>query len=481
MRESIKRIFPYLGLFLAALGLSMFFPMLLEMVDGGGHARAFGLPGAAGLAVGLALRRFFRADEDLTQRDAWLLVTTTWLSAGVYGAIPYVWSGVIPSFPRAFFETVSGFTTTGATVIHDVGAIGRSIQLWRSITFWLGGLGIIVLFISMLSFFGNSGTHLFRAETTGPIKDKIAPRIRETARILWLTYILITGAMVLILIPVGMGPFEAVCYAFGVVSTSGFSAHNDSIVGLGPLIRFTLAFFTMIAGVRISLFYSAIKERSLKVLWKNEEFLTYLGLLFGAVLTTGFAAWAEGRSFSASFFNSYVQLTSAITSTGFVSIDYATWPPIGQFFMLTLPYIGACAGSTGAGMKVGRLLILLKSLRSVFTHILHPKAVVNIRINNRVVPPETVALTQVFFFTYILVAVLSTALFCLTGFSLSAAFSLVSACLNNVGPAFDHAGLLISYGQLPAWCMFYLPLLMLCGRLELYTILVVFTGGFWRR
>ena len=481
MRESMKRILPYLGLFLAALGLSMFFPMLLELIDGGGYARAFGLPGAAGVAVGLALRRFFKTDEDLTQRDAYLLVTTTWLAAGIYGAVPYMWSGVIPGFPQAFFETVSGFTTTGATVIRDMETIGRSMLLWRSITFWLGGLGIIVLFISMLSFFGNSGTHLFRAETTGPIKDKIAPRIRETARILWLTYILLTAVMILILIPMGMKPFEAVCYAFGVVSTSGFSAHNDSIAGLSPLIRFTLAFFTMIAGVRISLFYSAFKGRSLKLLWKNEELLVYLGLIFGAVLTTGFAAWMGGRSFFASFFDSYVQLTSSITSTGFVSIEYALWPPVGQLFMLALPFIGACAGSTGAGLKVGRLLILLKSVRSAFTHILHPKAVVNIRINNRVVSPETVVLTQVFFFVYVLVAVTSTALFCLAGFSMSASFSLVGACLNNVGPAFDQSGLLISYGLLPAWSMFFLPLLMLCGRLELYTILVVFTGGFWRR
>ena len=476
----MKRILPYLGVALSVLGLSMFFPMLIGIVDGERHALLFGLLGAAGVAAGAGLYKWFKETEDINARDAYLLVTLTWLIAGVYGAVPYLWNGAVSGFHVAFFESISGFTTTGVSVIADLENLERSVLLWRSMTFWLGGLGIVVLFVSILSMFGNSGLQMFRAEATGPLKEKIVPRIKESAKILWFTYIILTIVIILLLLLVGMAPFEAVCHAFGTISTGGFSTRNDNIFAFNPLIQLTLAFCAMISGIRIDLFYAAIKRRALSTFWKNEEFVVYFGIMFGAVLITAAALWAQGRRLSAALIESYVQLTSAITSTGFISTNYTAWPPIGQLFMLILPFIGACAGSTGGGLKVGRVLILIKEIRLTLIRILHPKAVVSPRINGRVISAEVVAAVQSFFFIYIMITVVSTALFCLAGYDLLTAFSMVGACINNVGTAFDKMEPLMNYGGLPGWSMFYLPLLMLFGRLELYTILVLFSKGFWQ-
>ncbi|MCL1804606.1 MAG: TrkH family potassium uptake protein [Clostridiales bacterium] len=476
----IRRILPYLGAVLAILGLSMFFPMLVGYFDGDRHTLVFALTGAAGFITGAGLYSGFREAEDITSRDAYLLVTLTWLIAGVFGALPYLWFGVVSDFPKAFFESIAGFTTTGVSAISDLESVGRSILLWRSMTFWLGGLGIIVLFVSILSILGNNGLQMFRAETTGPFKEKVAPRIRETAKILWLTYIILTVIMILTLFAAGMSFFDAVCHAFGAISTGGFSTRNDNISSFSPLIRVILAFFAMISGLRIDLYYTALKERSLKPFWKNEELRVYFGIILAAVLLTTAVLSAEGRRVSSALMESYVQLTSAITSTGFISTDYTEWPPAGQLFVMILPFIGACSGSTGGGLKVGRFLILMKGVGSTLTRVLHPKAVVNPRINGKVVTVEALAPIQSFFFIYVMITVASTMLFCLAGYDLLTAFSVVGACINNVGTAFGKLGPLINYSDMPAWSMFFLPLLMLFGRLELYTVLVLFSRGFWR-
>jgi trk system potassium uptake protein TrkH len=469
-----------LGVVLAIMGFSMFLPMIMGLIDGDRHTLVFGVLGLSGVLGGAGLRRGFRESSAITSRDAYLLVVITWLVSGVYGAIPYVAYDVVPSFPAAFFETVSGFTPTGASVIADVEALERSVLLWRSMTHWLGGLGIVVLFVSLLSFFGNSGMQMFKAESTGPIKEKIAPRIKETAKILWLTYLILTFVMVVVMILVGMTPFDAVCHIFGAVSTGGFSTQNDSLAGYSPLIQVTLAFCTMLSGLSIGLVYTAFKQRSLKPFWENEEFRLYMALLFGAVGLTSLALWRQGQGLAHALTESYVLLTSVFTSTGFVNADYTLWPPIGQFFVLMLPFIGACAGSTAGGMKAGRILILFKGAKATFTRILHPRAVVNLRVNDRLITPEVLASTQSFLFIYVLTVAIATAVFCLAGYDILTSFSVTATCVNNVGPAFGALGPMDNYGNMPAWSMYFMSLLMLLGRLELYTILVLFSRGFWR-
>lgn len=480
MAANIKRILSYLGIALAVLGLSMFLPMILGIIDGDRHALVFGVVGLSGVLGGLGLRFGFNELGDITTRDAYLLVAVTWLVAGVYGAIPYLGYGVIPSFPMAFFETVSGFTTAGTSVIADVESLERSVLLWRSLTQWLGGLGIVVLFVSLLSFFGNSGMQMFKAEATGPMKEKIVPRIKETAKILWLTYLILTFVMISVMILVGMTPFDAVCHVFSTISTGGFSTKNDSLMGYSRLIQVTLAFFMMISGLSIGLFYMAYKQRTLKPFWKNEEFRLYMGLLFGAVFFNSLALGREGKQIMEALTESYVQLTAIVTSSGFINADYTSWPPVGQFFVLMLPFIGACAGSTGGGLKAGRFLILCKGVKSIFTRILHPRAVVNPRVNDRLVTPEVMSSTQSFFFIYVLTTLAATAVFCLAGYDITTSFSVVAACINNLGSAFGAFGPLDTYGNMPAWSLYFMSFLMLLGRLELYTVLILFSKGFWQ-
>ncbi|MDR0468526.1 MAG: TrkH family potassium uptake protein [Peptococcaceae bacterium] len=480
MNGSFKRILPYLGVVLAFLGLSMFFPMLIGILDGDRHAMVFGATGAAGIAAGAGIYKGFKDAEDMNARDAYLLVALAWLLAGAFGAIPYMWHGVLPSFPLAFFETISGFTTTGASVIPDLEILDRSVLLWHSMTFWLGGLGIVVLFVSLLSLIGNSGLQMFRAETTGPMKEKIVPRIRETAKILWLTYIILTVLIIFVLLIEGMGLFDAVCHALGVISTGGFSTKNENVAALSPAIKLTLAFFAMIAGLRIDLYYACFKARSLKPFIKNEEFRDYVLIVLGGVLVTAAALWVGGMALTSALAGSFVQITSAITSTGYVGADYTAWPPAGQILVLLLPFVGACSGSTGGGMKVGRVLIVYKEIRTTFTRIIHPKAIVTSRVNNHTITPEILSNTQSFFSLYILITAVSTVLFCFAGFDVRTSFSIVGACINNVGSAFSQSGPFIYYGDLPGWSMFFLPFLMLIGRLELYTVLILFTRRFWR-
>jgi trk system potassium uptake protein TrkH len=394
--------------------------------------------------------------------------------------VPYLAYDVVPRFSAAFFETVSGFTTTGASVIADVEALERSVLLWRSMTHWLGGLGIVVLFVSLLSFFGNSGMQMFKAESTGPIKEKIVPRIKDTARILWLTYVIATLVMIIAMLVVGMTPFDAVCHVFSTISTGGFSTKNNSLAGFSPLIQMVLAFFMMISGLSIGLIYTAYKQRSLKPFWENEEVRLYLAFLFGAVGLNSLMLWRQGGQILGALRESYVEFASVFTSTGFVNADYTLWPPIGQLAVLLLPFIGACAGSTGGGIKTGRFLILCKGVKATFIRILHPRAVVNLRVNDRLITPEVMASTQSFLFVYMLTVSLATAVFCLAGYDMLTSFSVVATCVNNVGPAFGMLGPMDNYGNMPAWILYFMSLLMLLGRLELYTVLIICSRGFWK-
>jgi trk system potassium uptake protein TrkH len=309
--------------------------------------------------------------------------------------------------------------------------------------------------------------------------EKIVPRIKETAKILFVTYSIITVVMLIILYALGMPLFEAACYALGLVSTGGFSDTNDSVMSLAPAIRIALAFLSVLSGLRMDIYYSAYKERSLKPIWDNEETRVYLLMTCGTVLVTFAVLWRSGLKIANAFIESSVQITSAITSTGFVSTDYTAWPPFGQLLVLMLPFIGACAGSTGGGLKVGRLLILFKGIRTTLTRIRHPKAIIKLHISDRVVSPEVVSNTQGFLFIYILVTLLSTAIFCLAGYDMQMSFSIVGACINNVGTAFSKAGPLTNYMDLPVWSMYFLPVLMLFGRLEAYTLLILFSRDSW--
>ena len=321
---------------------------------------------------------------------------------------------------------------------------------------------------------------MWKAEATGPVKVKLAPRIRDTAKFLCLTYLSLTGVMIVVFLLAGMTVYEAVCHAFSAISLGGFSTQNDGVIVYGNGIVLIYTVFSLVSSLRISLYYLAFKERSLKPFWRNEESRTFLIAFSGVVIITAISLWTTGMPLAASIMESFTQMTSVFTTVCFLAVDYNLLPPICLFFWMTLPYIGACSASCSGGLKMERFIILVKEIRAAVIRIRHPKAVVNIHVHGKPVPAEIVATTMIFFFIYIMIIVVSTGLFCLLGHDLPESFSVVSACVNNTGLAYNQAGPFMDYSHLPVWSMFFLPFLMIVGRLELYTVLVMFSKGFWR-
>lgn len=480
LAKSTRRVFSYLGLVLIILGLAMLAPMLVGIYDGEANWYNYGLLGAAAIFGGYWASRHFQEEGEVTARDGYMLVALTWLMAGVYGALPFLLHGAVADFGYGFFEAVSGFTTTGATVFGDVEGLERSLLLWRSLTHWLGGMGIVALFVAISSFLGTSGMQMFKAETTGPIKEKVVPRIKDTAKILWLTYLAVTVFQIVMLIILGMPVFDSVCHAFGAVATGGFSTKNNSIAFYqSPAIDWAITLFMIMSGVNFSLYYLAVKKKTLKCFWKNEEFKLYLVVIVAASLICTASLCARGDSFLPSLRHSFFQVGSMITTTGYATQDFDQWPEIARLILLLIPFVGGCAGSTGGGIKVGRFLILFKNIRAQFRRLLHPRAVINLRVSDRVVGQDVVQNTLTFFFIYIMVAFSGTLVFSALDIDLVSAFSAAVACLNNVGPGLGLVGPTCNFGHLPEWSLIFASILMLIGRLELYTIILLFSKSFW--
>lgn len=475
-----KQLLSMLGLVLFALGVSMMFPMLIGIVDGDSQALEFGLLGGAGMLIGFILYKFLRRDGEIQVHSAYLLVALSWFVAGIFGAIPYIMLDSIPTFSQAFFETISGFTTTGSTVIGNVEALPRSILLWRSMTQWLGGMGIIVLFVAILGFYGNSGLKMYRAESTGPVKEKVVPRMRESAKILWTTYVIMTLFQIIVLWILGMPLFDAVCHTFATVATGGFSIKNDSFVSYSSTLQWATTLFMAMAGASFALYYQAFKQRSLKVFWHNIEFKTYVAVMVTASLICTAGLWETGQTLSQSLLHGFFQVSTIMTTTGYMTQDFAQWPTILQFTLILTMLIGGSAGSTSGGIKVGRILILWESMKAQFRKALHPQAVVSVKVNGRTVQQDTVITTLNFFFIYMLAIAFGTFVLSMLDLDFLTAFSAVLTAISNVGPALGALGPTQNFSSMPSIGLNTLSFLMLIGRLELYTILILLTRDFWQ-
>lgn len=477
-----RQLFSMLGLVLLVLGFSMVFPLLLGLYDGERQALDFALIGGSGVVCGIAMFKLLKSEEEIEARDAYLLVALSWVVAGAFGAVPFLTFGAVSSFWAAFFETVSGFTTTGSTVFGDVERLPRCLLLWRSMTQWLGGMGIVVLFVALLSFFGNSGLKMYRAESTGPIKEKVVPRIRETAKILWLTYVIITVLQVIVLWTLGMPLFDSICHTFATVATGGFSIKNNSIAFYdSPSIQWASTFFMAMCGVSIGLYYQALKRKSLKVFWQNGEFRLYAGIMMAASLICAVVLNRQGTPFGQALLDGSFQISSMMTTTGFMTKDFDRWPSALQMVIILTMFVGGCAGSTGGGIKAGRFLIIWKSIKAQFTKILHPRAVIVTKVDNRPVSQDIVVTTLIFFFVYVVTTAFGTLCLSFLGLDLVTAFTAALTAISNVGPGFNLVGPTRNFAFIPDAGLNVLSLLMLIGRLEIFTILMLFTRGFWEK
>jgi len=477
-----RPVLAILGIILLFIGAFMVFPILFSLYYGDDDLQALILSMIITVAAGALLWLVFRRHKDIRIRESFAIVTFSWLIAAAFGALPFVLSGYIPSYTDAFFETMSGFTTTGASILADIERLPHGLLFWRSLTHWLGGMGIIVLSLAILPLLGIGGMQLFKAEIPGPVAEKLTPRIQQTAKLLWMVYALITLAETLLLLLGGMNLFEALCHTFGTMATGGFSPKNASIAFYNSaFIQYVIIFFMILAGSNFTLHYHALRG-NLRVYWKNEEFRFYIGIMgFFVALLTLDNLFTIYPHFWASLRHSMFQVVSITTTTGYVTADYEKWSSTAQFILLFLMFIGGSAGSTGGSVKILRVMILLKQGYAELRHLLHPRAVIPVRINRQVVPPSVVINVLGFTFLYLTIFVVVAIIMTLLNLDLITAFSSVAATLGNIGPGLGLVGPTDHYAHIPTLGKWILSFCMLAGRLEIYTVVVLFTREFWKR
>ena len=429
-----------------------------------------------GAALGGLVVATFAPEKELGFRDGFAVVVFSWLGLALLGALPFYFCGAMPSYVDCFFESMSGFTTTGSTILAEVEVLPPSILFWRSTTHWIGGMGIIVLSLAILPLLGVGGTQLFQAEMPGPTKDRLAPRIQDTARILWGVYLLFTLLAILLLLLGGMTFFDAVCHAFASLATGGFSTHTASAAYYSSsYIHYVLIVFMFLAGINFSLHHRALMSGKLSDYWRNEEFRLYLLII--TVTTIFIISVNLGHhvydNFSLAFRDALFQVVSIHTTTGFGSADFDQWPPACKMLLVSLMFIGGCAGSTGGGIKVSTLALQLHCL-------VHPRAVGTIKLGNQKVPKEVMIAILGFFALYLCFFLLASLAVTSLGVDLLTGMTAVIATLNNIGPGLHEVGPARNFGGLPDLAKIVLSFCMLAGRLELYPVAVLLTPGFWR-
>lgn len=471
----------FVGVLLIIVGLLMLTALPFSLSYPGGNWEAFVYSAAITIAVGALLWiARFQKGNNVNKREGYLIVTLGWFSMVGFGSLPYLISGAIPSFTDAIFETASGVTTTGASILTDIEAMPRDILFWRSMTHWIGGLGIIVLTVAIFPLLGFGGIELFSAESPGPTSDKIHPRIQETAKRLWFIYLALTVMLTLILWGLKMDFFDAINHAFATMSTGGFSTRNASLAAFSAEVQYVVIVFMFLAGTNFTVLYLAFTGQFKKVAI-NDEFKFYF--LFTAAFTLAIMvlviANAELTGEKA-FRDSLFQVVSLMTTTGFVSANYLEWGDTVIVLVVILLFLGASAGSTAGGIKIIRHLVFMKNSFLEFKRILHPRAVVPLRLNGQVVRPQILTHILVFLLIYLIVFITGTLSVTLFGIDFETSVGAVATSLGNVGPAIGKVGPVDNFAWLPDGVKWILSFLMLLGRLELFTILVLFTPFFWR-
>lgn len=416
-----------------------------------------------------------------SKKEAYLIVSFSWLFISLFGSLPFYLSGYFGNFTNSFFETISGFTTTGASILNDIESIPKGLLFWRSLTHWIGGMGIIVLSLAILPLLGIGGMQLFSAEAPGPTADKIHPKVKEMAKRLWGIYVILTIAQTGLLMSGEMNFYDAICHAFATMATGGFSTQNDSIAGFSSYTQYIIIIFMILAGTNFSLHYFMLKGRFNK-LRTNEEYQLYLGIIIFATFIIAAGLYLNGFSgIEESFRNSLFQVVSILTTTGFVSSDYLLWPSGLWIILLLLFFIGGSAGSTGGGVKVMRILILIKNSLLEFRRLIHPHAIIPVRLNKRPVSQNIVFVVISFFLFYIVTFAFGVIFLVAIGLDFISAIGASASSVGNIGPAIGSVGPVENYAHIPDVGKWLLAFLMLLGRLELFTVLIIFSPSFWRK
>ena len=421
--------------------------------------------------------------EDLRMRDGFFIVGVSWLAMSLIGALPFVLSGAIPNLADAYFETASGFTTTGSTILTEIEHLPRGILFWRSFTHWLGGMGVLVLTIAILPKLGIGGQKIMRAETTGPTMDKISFTVNDTAKTLYKIYLVFTILEAALLCLGGLSLYDALLHTFGTVGTGGFSSYNASIGAFrSSYVDWVIGIFMMLCGVNFSLYSNVYKKTPMKI-FRDVEFRVYVGIICGSTLfvTVMLLVHRFYGSFLEALRYAFFQVSSIMTTTGYGTTDFDLWPLPCRFVLFMLMLVGGCAGSTGGGMKVIRAILIYKLVRRGVFRKLHPRAVSPIKVGDTTIAAETMSGVAGFVLLFLFTIVISTALISLEGVSLTTALSSVVACLSNIGPGFEAVGPTQNFAFYSAPAKLLLSVLMIAGRLELFTVILLFTPVYWNR
>jgi len=497
---NIKIIFQMMGFLLIFNGLFMFISSAVSWIYKDGATQGIFYAGITTIIVGLLFRFVTKGfKKEIKKREGYIVVTLGWIFMSLSGSLPYLFTESIPSFTNAFFETISGYTTTGASILDDIESMPKGILFWRSTTHWIGGMGIIVLTIAVLPLLGIGGMQLFAAEAPGPSADKLHPRITDTAKRLWYIYFGFTITEAILLKFAGMSVFDAINHAMSTLSTGGFSTKNASVAYWNdqPAIQYIIVIFMFLAGTNFVLSYYAFKGKISKVL-HDEEFKTYFFNIIGLTIIVAIVIYFKANvsqipteiqliahpmvygEFESSLRHGLFQVASVITTTGFVTADFTIWTPFLTVIFFFLMFFGASAGSTAGGVKFVRHIIMIKNGFLEFKRSIHPSAIIPVRYNNRTVSQDIVFNIMAFFILYLLVFALGALVFGFLGLDYVTSLGGAASSLGNVGPAFGKLSPVHNFNSLPDLGKWWSAFLMLLGRLELFTVMILFTPYFWK-
>lgn len=482
---NVKNISRTVGLILLITGIFQIFPLLIAVID---HEPRNILAYIESLClillVGSALLLFSRGGNRMfSAQEGFAATGLSWIFMSAFGALPFFLSGQIPSYVDAFFEMVSGFTTTGASILTDVEALSRCNLFWRSFSHWLGGMGVLVFLLAVVPGArknGGTGIYLMRAESPGPSVDKLTPHLRQTAMILYGIYILLTALCIMCLLLGGMPVFDSFCIAFGTAGTGGFSIKNSSMGGYSCFLQTVVTVFMFLFGVNFSLYYMLLL-RKFKAVFKNEELRLYFGIAAGSIILIAINISRMYNTIYESVHHAAFQVVSIMTTTGYGTVDFEQWPAFSKAILLSLMFIGASAGSTGGGLKVSRVLLLMKSIRRTIRKALHPRRVQPVYMDGRAVSEEVCDNVNAYLAIYCVILVLSFAVISVDGFSIGTNFSAVASCFNNIGPGFELVGATQNFSIYSDLSKIILSLDMLLGRLEIFPLLLLLSPDTWSR
>jgi len=479
------RVISVVGIILMFVGVMMIFPWLISLLYNEGDSAALLWSVIITILLGLTGYLIGRRQKDIGLRDGFAVVTLGWLAMAFAGALPFYFSGAIPTFTDSMFESMSGLSTTGASILGttiSIESLPHGILFWRSLTQWIGGMGIILLSLAILPLLKVGGMQLYRAEFPGPVKDKLTPRIRDTAEILWVVYLLFSAIAFILLMVGGMSAFDAACHSFTTMSSGGFSTYDSSIGAFdSKFIHYVIIVFMIISGVNFALHYRLLRGNP-KMMWVSIEFRIFMILIatFTATVMTINLLRHQFGSFEEIFRYSLFNVVSIITTTGYSTTDWAMWGGLVQVIMIMMMLIGGMAGSTSGSIKIIRIQILLKQIQLELRRLIHPNAVLPLRIGNSLIEKGIARNVMTFLLVFAIILIASTAIIAATGYDLVTSFGASISCLANIGPGIGQVGPSQNYSHFPQFVKWMLVSLMMLGRLEIFTVLVIFSRHYWR-